>query len=286
MEIALTSIVIWLNEDDYLPGLWAVSDSRVSNVNNILTDNYPKLSAIHAMSYKTEDFSRSQPRHVLSIGFAFSGSTLIGSTVREMLSIFLSTLTEIDYYDAPDLPFDEKIPSLEEIAMFASRLASKYVASLGVHYPANARIEIAIFGHCTRSNALQVFRVFNEPIAPEVVAIEHVSLNEHDLLVLGDNRSAVAETISMKRSLCGRHSLEWNRAPILALLDIAEDINFSSIGGGLQLCAAGRFGIRHLPLTKPESMQHFFVGFDLFESAPSIGGFSYNHSIGLTYPSP
>jgi hypothetical protein len=292
----MTSIVIWVNEnkEELLPGLWAISDSRISNptINSqafssadVLTENYPKISAVYAMACSPSDISRLNPRHVLSFGFAFSGSTLIGSTVKEILSALLSNLQEIDYYDAPELSFDQKIPSLKEVAELTCRIASNYVVSLGIHRPNSAKIEMAIFGHCTKSNALRAFRLRNHPDSPAVVRFEELPVREREFFVLGDKISAVEGAISAKRALYKSDSLEFYRAPISALLEITNDDKFRTIGGPVQLCVTGRFGIRHIPLSISNGRQNLFVGFDLHASAPTIGGFSYNLSIGLTHPS-
>lgn len=280
----MTSIVIWHNQEDGLRGLWAVSDSRVASADNILTDNYPKLSTIHALAYEHGDFLRSQPRHVLTAGFAFAGSTLIGSTVKEMLSALLSTLSELDYYDAPDMPFEDKIPTLEEVAHLAATLTSRYVLSLGVHYPSGARIEIAVFGYCARSDALRVFKISNRPAEPETVTVMTVPVDDQEFLILGDRKTDVAAAIAAKRADSEKHSLDWHRAPILALLNVVEDPAFSSIGGSVQLCATGRFGMRLLPLFDSERIQSPLAGFNLYELVPSIGGFTCGHSIGLSHP--
>lgn len=278
-----------------MPGLWAISDSRISNSTgnsqasssaDVLTENYPKISAVHAMACSPSDIPRLNSRHVLSFGFAFAGSTLIGSTVREILSTLLSSLQEINYYDARELSFEQKVPSLKEVAELTCRIASNYVVSLGVHRPNSARIEIAIFGHCAKSNALQAFRLRNLPDAPAVVRFETLPVREREFFVLGDRISAVESAIFAKRALFKSDSLDWDRAPIPALLEITQNDNFRTIGGPVQLCVTGRFGIRHIPLSKPESRQNLFVGFDLHAGAPMIGGFSYNLSIGLTHPSP
>jgi hypothetical protein len=245
-----------------------------------------KISAVHALACSPRDIPRLNSRHVLSFGFAFSGSTLIGSTVREILSTLLSSLEEINYYDAPELSFEEKIPSLREVAELTCRVASNYVVSLGVHRPNSARIEMAIFGHCAKSNALRAFRLRNLPDAPAVVRFEELPVREREFFVLGDRISAVESAISAKRALFKSDSLNWYRAPISTLLDIAKDDNFRTIGGPVQLCVTGRFGIRHIPLSTPESRQNLFVGFDLHAGTSNIGGFSYNLSIGLTHPSP
>jgi len=219
----LTSILIWVNEnkEELLPGLWAISDSRISNGHSQassladgLTENYPKLSTMHAMAYSPSEVPRLNLRHVLSFGFAFAGSTLIGSTVREILSALLSDLEEINYYDAPELSFDQKVPSLKEVAELTGRIASNYVVSLGVHRPNSARIEVAIFGHCTRSNALRAFMLRNHQDAPAAVRTEELLVREREFFVLGDRISAVESAISAKRTLFKSDSLDWDRAPI------------------------------------------------------------------------
>ncbi|WP_368565189.1 hypothetical protein [Pseudoxanthomonas sp. UTMC 1351] len=96
---------------------------------------------------------------MLTAAFASAGSTLTGSTFRKIPSALLSTLSELDYYDALDMPFEDKIPTLEEAAHLAATLASRYALSLGMHYPASARIEIAVFGYCARTDALRVFKI-------------------------------------------------------------------------------------------------------------------------------
>lgn len=84
----MASIVIWANrhEEEYLTGLWAISDSRISASGNIPIDNFQKLAVLNGYSYETRDFYRRHPRHVFSAGFACAGSTLVSSTVREFMA--------------------------------------------------------------------------------------------------------------------------------------------------------------------------------------------------------
>lgn len=293
----LTSIVIWVNENkrEYFPGLWAISDSRISSSTGssqaafsteVLTENYPKISVVHVMASSSSDTSSLISRHIFSFGFAFAGSTLIGSTVREILSTLLSGLREIDFYDAPELSFEDKIPTLKEVAELTCRLASTYVVSLGEYRPNSAKIEMAIFGYCRKSNSLRAFRLRNVPEAPTVVRMNELPMREREFFVLGDRISAVESAIVAKRALFNDDSLNWARAPISTLLEIAQDDNFRTIGGSVQLCVAGRFGIRHIPLIKSESHRHLFVGFDLHGDTPLLGGFSFNLSTSLSHPNP
>lgn len=72
----MTSIVIWSNqhEEEYFPGLWAISDSRVNNSGCILTDNFQKLTIVRGYSYADDDFYKQHPRYVFSVGFAWQHS--------------------------------------------------------------------------------------------------------------------------------------------------------------------------------------------------------------------
>lgn len=292
----LTSIVIWSNENrqELLTGLWAISDSRISNSNNhlqtsgldrVLTENYPKISTVHAMAYASDDVPQINPMHVLSFGFAFSGSTLIGSTVKEILSNILSNLQEISYYDAPKIPFKKRIPSLKDVAELTAKIATNYVISLGIHIPNSAKIEIAVFGYCITSSMFRVFRLRNNRNTPAVVHAEELPVRAHEVFIFGNNTSVVEQAIFRKRELFKNDTLDWSRAPISALLEITQDDNFPSIGGPIQLCIAGQYGIRHIPVSKLGNLPFSFVGFDLLENnAMHIGGFSCNFSIGLTYP--
>ncbi len=96
----MTSIVCWRNRDDFFEGVWAVSDSRVSGAGGVWTDNCPKLFSIHANCFNSaDDYSRSRPKRVLSFGFGFAGSTLIGTNVKEMWSSPLKRRTQSPTYN-------------------------------------------------------------------------------------------------------------------------------------------------------------------------------------------
>lgn len=282
----MTSIVIWSNqhEEEYFPGLWAISDSRVTNSGCILTDNFQKLTIVRGYSYADDDFYKQHPRYVFSVGFACAGSTLVSAAVREFMVAILSDLREIEFLDAPDMPFEDKVPPLEEIAGLTARVATRYILDLGQHYPRNARIEIAVYGYCAKKGALRVFRVHNSPLTPDSVVHSEVNLGIDDFFILGDKTAEVERTIRAKRADARSGTLDFARAPILALSEVAGDVTFETIGGSIQLCVAGRFGAKHIPLSEPGSRQQMFAGINLFENGSRIGGFSCHFSIGLSFP--
>lgn len=282
----MTSVICWINHDEYLDGVWAVSDSRISGLSGVLTENCPKLSVIRANSFDADDFLRRRPKLVISFGFGFAGSTLVGANVREMLATVLGDLSEIQYYDAPDLDFEARTPALAEIAELARTLAEKYVTSIGVHYPVNARCEIVVFGFCRRSSSFKVFKISNTPDTPALLRIEDMAVSDSRMVILGDSKTMIEELIESQRCQFEVDSLNWGRAPITVLSNILSENRLCSIGGYLQLFAAFRHDVRHLLISPPGSGIASLVGFDLFRDIQCVGGFTPSLSFGLTKPGP
>lgn len=282
----MTSIVIWSNyhSDEYLPGLWAISDSRVSASGNVLTDNFQKLTALQGYAYNNGDFERRRPRHVFTVGVACAGSTLISTTVRDFMSAIVSDLQEVEYTDAPNMPFEEKIPSLQDIAKLMARVATQYVLDMGQHYPRNARIEIALYGLCPRNDRLRIFKIQNSADSPASVTHIEVPVGGDALCIMGERTDQIERAVRSHQVHAQAGSLQHARAPIAALWDIAADETYATIGGPLQLSVAGRFGVKSIPLMARDSVCQRFVGIDLTEGGGHIGGFSYMRSLGLCFP--
>jgi hypothetical protein len=203
-----------------------------------------------------------------------------------MLATVLGDLQELAYYDAPDYPFEERIPALADIAELARKLAERYIKSIGVHHPANAKCELVIFGFCIKSSDFKVFRVSNSPETPASVDIEELPVVDSDLIILGDRKAAIRERVLSLRTRFEVGSANWRRAPITALVAILREGETGSIGGYLQLCAAFRDDVRHLAITAPGEGRLPFVGFDLYRDIGHIGGFSPALSFGLSAPGP
>lgn len=282
----MTSIICWLNRDEYMPGIWAVSDSRISGQYGVMTDNCPKLSVIHANSFDRQDFLRRHPKRVISFGFGFAGSTLVGANVGGMLATLLGDLSEIQYYDAPDLQFEAKIPALADIAELARKLAEDYVKSIGVSYPTGAKSEIVIFGFCRRSTSFKVLKISNSPHAPALLSVEDMPVSDAQVAVLGDKKAVIEELIKSKRSQFEVGTSNWQRTPIIVLSNILSENHPGSIGGYLQMCAAFRDDVRHLLISSPGTASFPFVGFELFKNIGCIGGFAPSLSFGLVKPGP
>lgn len=216
----------------------------------------------------------------------FAGSTLVGANVREMLATLLGDLNELQYYDAPKMEFEAKVPALAEIAEFARKLAERYVKDIGVSYPTSARSEIVIFGFCRRSASFKVFKVSNSPDAPALLRVEEMPVSDSQIVVLGDKKAVIEELIRSKRNQFDIGTSNWRRTPIIVLSDILNQNQPGSIGGYLQLCAAFRDDVRHLVISSPDTGNVPFVGFELLNDIECIGGFTPNLSFGLVKPGP
>ncbi len=279
--VLMTSIVCWRNVEQEKniswvmgDGLWAVSDTRVSSNGSVMTDNCPKVYSISALTYDSSDIHRSNPKCLFRFGFGFAGSTLIGSNVKEMLSFFVGNLSEIHYYDKPDFPYEDKLPSLMEVAQLCKSLGDKYILSLGFSFPNSARCEFLIFGCCPKTKKYRTITLRNTPENPAELTIEEVSLSANEYLVLGDQKDRVSSKIdSLKESLIYESKKEGD-APIFALASILEE-DSGSIGGYLQLCISTIVDTKQFFISLDQNDKHNYqiAGFNLMSELSMLGGF-------------
>lgn len=288
----MTSIVCWRNIEKGKglswvmgDGLWAVSDTRVSSGGSVMTDNCPKVTSISAFTYKDSDIHRSDPKCLFRFGFGFAGSTLIGSNVREMLSTFVGNLSELHYYDQPDYPYEEKLPSLMEISELCKKLGEKYISSLGFSFPNSVGCEFLIFGRCPKTKEYRTIVLRNSPDNPTVLNITEKSLNDTEYLVLGDQKKRVATKIdSIKVRLMSTGS-PVHHAPIYALDSILEE-DSGTIGGFLQLCISTVVDTKQFFIStdKDDKNSYQIAGFSLMSELSILGGFSVSMPGGLSIP--
>ncbi|WP_423368604.1 hypothetical protein [Burkholderia sp. LMG 32019] len=203
-----------------------------------------------------------------------------------MLATVLGDLQELHYYDAPNYTFEERRPTLADIAELARKLAEKYIQSIGVHYPTNAKCELIIFGFCIKSEKFRIFKILNSPETPASVNVAECPVSDSKFVVLGDQRVFIREHILSLREKFQVGSPNWRRAPITTLAAVLREDEIDSIGGYLQLCAASHYDVRHLPITVTGECRWPFVGFDLCRDIGHIGGFLPGMSLGLSAPGP
>lgn len=276
----MTSIICWRNQEES-DSVWAVSDSRVTGRNGRMTDNCPKLFDIEVKAYLKDDFHKTNPKILFSFGFGFAGSTLVGTNVKEMLSTFVSSLSELEFYDSP-IPFKDKIPSLYDLAKLTKSIVEKYISFLAVCYTDNIGCEFTIFGYCPKNRQYRVFKLYNSPDSPLNVEIEEADVSNGKYLILGDKKDEISRLIIENQERFVENSLNWWRSPFIALASIIRGDKIYSIGGYLQFCVATPSRVRKFFLASDNEMK--MVGFDLFAENAMLGGFLASPAVGMSMP--
>ena len=251
-----------------------------------MTENCPKLFTISVNVVEHNGNKAPSQYELYSFGLGFAGSTLVGICVKEMLSTFLGRLRETSYYDVPDYPFEKKVPTLYRVAQLAKIIAEKYIQRLGVCFPSSAKCELLIFGYCRHSQQYCVYKLCNTPQnVTEVIITEHNVSNEN-FVVLGDQVEQVADLVSKTRQAFVPGTLNWWRAPFIALANIIRKGSIESIGGHLQFCMANQNGARLLYMcSATEDLDMSLVGFDLIKDTGfMLGGFTIDSFAGMMIP--
>ncbi|MDY1046952.1 hypothetical protein SOM55_09080 [Pseudomonas coleopterorum] len=279
----MTSIICWNNQsEDWYPGLWAVADSRVSGNTGTMTDNLQKLFTLPVNLYEGDArITRERCQRILHVCYGFAGSTLIGTAVKDMLASCLDNLSEVAYYDERgdvDRSAEERMPSIEEIAKLAQKIAQKYLIAVGFSYPDNARCEILIFGLCKKSKGYKIFVLRNAPEHPAEIRIEEKRIASGEYLILGDKVEVVQEEIERKNITCGEDPYWKGRTPILALQQIIKDSSLSSVGGYAHLCIATRFCSRTMYISDSGPQRFQLLGFDMLSDFGMLGGYCVSMS--------
>lgn len=275
----MTSIICWNNRaEEWYPGLWAVADSRVSSDAGPMTDSMQKLFVLPVNLYREDSqLTREYSRRILNVCYGFAGSTLIGTSVKDILALCLDNLTELNFYDGDGEVFrslGERMPSIEEIARLAQKITQKYLLAMGQCHPKSARCEIIIFGFCKKQNGTRAFVLKNTPEEPALVSFEEKDVSGSEYVVLGDKKEEVLRVAERKRVACAGERYWKGRAPILALQQIIKDSSLSSIGGYAQICMATSFASRTVYIADVAAYKFPLLGFDAFTDLGAVGGFS------------
>jgi len=286
----MTSIICWKNNEEEKDiawllgdGLWVVSDTRVSNGRSVMTDNCPKVFPISALSYDQSDIKRTNPKCIFRFGFGFAGSTLIGSNVKEMLSFYVGNLTELEHYDQPNYSYEDKLPSLMDIALLCKKLGEKYIKSVGACFPRSAKCEFLVFGLCPKLKKYRTITLNNTPATPSMIEVNEVNIEERDYLVLGDKKAQVSEKIHEVKATLNSKGRRTNHAPLVALSNVIGD-TFETIGGYVQLCISNQIDTRVYFLSSNETHENQIAGFSLFDESAILGGFMTQVSYGFQMP--
>lgn len=288
----MTAIACWINREES-ESVWAVSDSRITQPTSPqqlspLTDHCPKLFAIPVSVIRSTDVCRILPQKILEFGFGFSGSTVIGINVKEMLALSLSQLNEIgNSHPGQPLP-SETFPSLYEIAILAKKIAEQYMYDLGQYFPRSVRIEMIIYGFCKRTQVHKIIKLNNSCATPAILNIEDCEdLDSGRPILLGDRREELYELIETTKQSFTFDTINWWRSPFIALNNWINQNAVDTIGGHIQLSHADNIGTRisFLSNINANSISMTHAGINTTESfGTTIGQFILMPMQGMSLP--
>jgi hypothetical protein len=281
----MTSVICWINKEGK-DAIWVVSDSRVSDSRGgVIIDNCQKLFSITAKYHCEGEGYGIRRKDAFTFGLSYSGSTLIGMNVKEMLEALLTDLKLIPYSDAPNYSFENRLPALEEIADIVKFIATVYIKEIGQNFPNSARCEFLIFGLCPKENKYKAITVGNGPESPMDMIVRACIFNGDEFVIIGNNKALIGQRICDARKEFKEGSINWWRAPFIVLANVLRGEGVGSIGGFLQLCISGSDGVHRLFVSKQGGLDLKLVGLDLLGSTFTVGGFSLGPSFGITLPS-
>ena len=252
----MTAIAIWCNHEiAENPGLWIAADTRVSTSSGSLIDDATKFFALPVVCRSPGENGLFTERYYdHTYGYCFAGDTLLGQNAYLSLAPLLSNLFSSARY----------IPSLDDVARYIHSYLSLTFDACKLHRAEHSIFEVALFGHCPRTNSLSAYH-FIPTFEQEVVKMTfqlHENMQQNDFLYLGDEKSRISSKIrtalkadSSPKAGFIAHSAgrRLSRIPRYVIQDLINDDTIPTIGGDLQLGIADKFGFRALPLCKPST---------------------------------
>lgn len=208
-----------------------------------------------------------------SVGYAYAGSTLIGSTAYTVASSILDSLG--------DPSGGRSIPRLREIADSVSRITSELGRSYHRNTGSTPPVDILVFGYCNVEEELQVFRLrsagdHRDPARLDVELQISETSDHGDVCVIGSHAHQINNDIAALRANYDDDTRAWWRAPLEVLRRVTADETHPSIGGSIQLVSASHSGAHLyqivLPVAgrAPQATMTLF-GLDMHEHVPSVG---------------
>jgi len=228
----MTAIACYVQREHGEPFLWAVADSRVSQLgafggNQILNDRATKIFAVPYRVRTGTDAGRVV--RAGSFGYCFSGSSLTALNTHALFAHLLRHLRGAE------------CPRLIDIVEFIRGLLHRYVVDYALVAAERAACECAIVGFCPATGRPEIY-----VLSPEIVDGEfryHVeigSLDDGSYVLLGDAKPEVRALIEQAKARYNPGSINWWRAPWHGINAAIVSGQFPSIGGQVQLGVGGR----------------------------------------------
>lgn len=279
----MSAIACWIERVEVVPKfmvetIWAVADSRISEAHkdaggkvtySTLHDHAPKIFSIPiTIRGPNEHGAFEKSLYQNSVGFAYSGSSLIGCGVSQAVTPLLTSLIAID-------PKQQR-PRLIDIAVLVGHVFYEYMKALGFSVGERANAEFAVMGLCPATMRMQLFCLRPEIDTSMKIAVSLMDTSPDDAyLLLGHRKEDIEKLIDEERSKHPQRSVPWWRAPRTVIERCIADPSYPTIGGTIQL-AVGKiqeFGLRWIakPTGEGAKASMSYLGLTVLNEARQIG---------------
>jgi len=254
----MTLVVVWAPEINLLR---CAADTRLSSGDSTIAETGSKILIV-PVAYRASTDVGKPPAGQYSLGFSFSGSSLLATTTHAIAS----TCCQILHSPKPGV-----IPSLRVIATIFARVG-EYVAK-----DYNSRVqgsnfkhfEALLFGYCPVNKRNEVFK-----LTPAESADRYEILIEQRLLAPG-----AAIGIGTGAEEFKKRATSVSAPAEEIFLDIVEEGAIASVGGHPVFANASELGVEIMPILSPaegnpDAMSVKVNGFEV-GSIEGIDGFSF-----------
>lgn len=244
----MTAIAIWCNKEVAdNPAVWVAADCRTSQTSSsasILIDDTAKVLSLPVVCKcpGTDGFF-DKVSYATSLGYCFAGSTLFGQNIFLSLSALLSNISADPGYK----------PSLSDIASYTHRYLSRSFNAFRFYAGSRSIFEIALFGWCPVTEQLSVY-VYRPELQDQLYQAKmwsYEGLEDREFIYLGCEKEHMKEAIAKGFSGSETPGRPLSRIPRYVIQDHMDNEAFPSIGGGIQMGIANKFGFQPLMLCLP-----------------------------------
>ncbi|MEJ5092720.1 hypothetical protein GEO21_21990 [Sphingobacterium faecium] len=222
----MTAILSWFNkENKSSPYIMTVGDTMISGGEATLTLEGAKIMELPV---KCKDFTTpiQELYFCSSIGFAYSGSTLVGFNVYCALQTIFSNLGGLKLHN--------HLPDYISLAKKAEELLAIYSKAV------RSISELMLFGYCPKLKVPFITTIkpyhTKEGLKFEIITDTNVSNSNINVSIIGDKKEDILNLINAELlERANGNSVNYWRTPALVLKKIVEENYFTTIGGNLQL---------------------------------------------------
>jgi hypothetical protein len=262
----MTVVATWYRKQ--FDEIWCASDTRISSIDTIITDNGPKILPIPVNVHLDVHPGTNAPRYIqhqqFTLGFAYAGNTLSAIGTYAHVSACTLNLACDRQSIAP--------PSVSGVAELFRNVGEHYIRDISSRMigtqdnPDKYAFEAHILGFCRASNRYRAFVIFPQ-FLPENFSMKIAELNliEGKFFTLGIGGEAL-NAINQSFVQSGKPD-----GVIISLREMLKKDSTPNVGGYFQIGIANPSGFNLCPILNTNS------------PAPGIATASF---LGINIPSP